>query len=47
MQLGLLACADVCLFNYKRPSIDKNVEGLLVDRPVAPKLDKYVGLDPT
>ncbi len=46
-QLKLLPYADVSFVFYERQSSDKNDQGLLIGRPVAPRPDKYVGLDLT
>ncbi len=47
MQLGLPLCADVSFVFRKYQGRDKNDKGLLVGRPIAPKPDKYIGLDLT
>ncbi len=46
-QLGLLPCADVSFVFRKVRVIDENDKGFFGSRPVAPRSDKYIGLDLT
>ncbi len=46
-QLGLLLCADVSFVFRKVRIADENDKGLFGSRLVAPRPDKYVGLDLT
>ena len=45
MQLGLLFYADISFVFYEHQGIDRNDKGLLMGRPVAPRLDEYIGLN--
>ena len=45
MQLGLLPYTDVSFVFRKVRVADENNKGLYGSRPVAPRPDKYVGLD--
>ncbi len=45
MQLRFLAYADISFVFRKVRVANRNDEGLFGNRPVAPKPDKYVGLD--
>ncbi len=45
MQLGLLLFADISFVFRKVRVADENDKFLLGSKPVAPRLDKYVGLD--
>ena len=47
MQIKILSCTDVSFVFYECQDIDKNDKSLLIDRPVAPRSDKYVSLDLT